>query len=368
MHTLFSVLELVLILGVLIFVHELGHFVVAKLFGIRVDEFGMGFPPRAVKLFSRNGTDYTLNWIPFGGFVKIYGEDSLGKDDPDYKRSLVSKKWWQQILVLIAGVSMNVFLAWILFSTTLMMGAPVTASQTEHPEQLRNAVLTVLEVSPNSPAQSAGVRAGDQILKASMPQTILSNATADAFTEFIRADTLKEPITLELKNVGNNPPVREVIVVPQEGITKGHVAIGVAVDVVGIQDGLSFFPALGQGWGVMTNAVTSTFHSFGQLFGGKISFDSLSGPVGLTRVVGDAARVGLVQVILLAAFISINLAVINILPFPALDGGRILFTLIEAIIRRPLPRKFVEWTNGAGFLLLILLMLIITVKDVIHLF
>ena len=141
MHILISIIVLFLILGILIFVHELGHFAVAKFFGIRVDEFGMGFPPRAVKLFSRNGTDYTINWVPFGGFVKIHGEDSLEANDPDFHRSLVSKKWWQQILVLVAGVMMNVILAWVLFSATLMIGAPVAASQVDHPELLRNQAL-----------------------------------------------------------------------------------------------------------------------------------------------------------------------------------------------------------------------------------
>lgn len=155
---------------------------------------------------------------------------------------------------------------------------------------------------------------------------------------------------------------------PTTGIVDNHQAIGVSVDMVGIAPGLSFFKALGAGAKSAYYAVTGTFKAFGHLVSGKISLETISGPVGLTKMVGDAEKIGFSYVILLTAIISINLAVINILPLPALDGGRIIFVFIEAIIRRPLPKKFVEWTNGIGFSLLILLMLVITVKDVLKLF
>ncbi len=363
MHTLISIIILILILGILVFVHELGHFAVAKLFGIRVDEFGMGFPPRAIKLFSRNGTDYTLNWIPFGGFVKIYGEDSLEKNDPDFNRSMVAKAWWKQILVLVAGVVMNILLAWVLFSGILMAGAPTAASQTDRPELLRNTALTVLEVLPGSPADNAGIRAGDRIVRAVDSTGILINATPDGFTSFVRATPLGEGISLSL--VRGKEPI-EITVLPS--LTNDRPTIGVSIDVVGMQDGLPFFQALNQGARTALGTFTTTFQSFGKLITGKLGLNNLSGPVGLTHVVGDAQKVGFLYLVMLTAIISINLAVINILPFPALDGGRILFVLIEKLIRRPLPPKAVQWVNGIGFGLLILLMLIITVKDIIKLF
>lgn len=360
------VLIFIVILWVLVFVHELGHFAVAKLFSIRVDEFGMGFPPRAVRLFRRGETDYTLNWIPFGGFVKIYGEDSLaeGAGDLDYARSLGAKKWWQQVLVLVAGVTMNVLLAWIIFTGSFMVGAPTLASQTDHPELLRNAALTVVQVLEKSPAEAAGLKAGDRIVKVSGPRAILSGATPDGFTDFIRNTEPGDTVTVEVRRGGDT---MDLSVSPTGGLVPGSRAIGVSIDVVGASPGLPVLRAAKEGFLTMGNTLVGTFRTFGQLVAGKVGFSQLSGPVGLTRVVGDAEKIGAAYVFILAAIISINLAVINILPFPALDGGRILFVLIERIIRRPIPRKVVEWANGIGFFLLILLMVAVTVKDVVKL-
>ncbi len=360
-----SIIIFIIILGLLVFVHELGHFAFAKLFGIRVDEFGMGFPPRAVRLFKRGETEYTLNWIPFGGFVKIHGEDSLDADDPDFHRSMMAKKWWQQIIVLVAGVTMNVILAWIIFSGLLMAGAPTLASQTEDPSLLKNSHLTVLQVADKSPAQIAGIKAGDTISKVSTSSAILTNATPESFIAFIQTVKEGEVVTVSIDRGGDH---LNISIIPVSGIVADHRAIGVSVDMVGIAPGLPFFKAFGEGAKSTSAAVGGTFTAFGHLIGGKMSLETISGPVGLTKMVGDAQKIGFSYVILLAAIISINLAVINILPLPALDGGRIIFVIIETIIRRPLPKKFVEWTNGVGFILLILLMLVVSVKDIIKLF
>lgn len=365
MYTIISIILLILVLGVIIFVHELGHFAVAKWCGIRVDEFGMGFPPRAWKMFSYKGTDYTLNWIPFGGFVKIHGEDSINKDDPDYKKSLAAKPWWQQIAVLLAGVTMNVLLAWIIFSGMLMAGAPTLASQTNHPELLENPKLTVLDVSANSPAARAGLVAGDVITKISSEDAILVNPTTEAFTDFVRSQSINDELAMSIVRAGEP---KELLVTPEKGIVADKVAIGVAVDIVGYQNGLSLIQSIKQGFSATINVIVQTASAFKGLIVGDIALDSVSGPVGLTKIVGEAQRVGIMSLLLITAVISVNLAIINIMPFPALDGGRILFVIIETIIRRPLPKKFVEWTNGIGFMLLILLMIVITVKDVFHLF
>lgn len=351
-----SIIIFIIILGILIFVHELGHFAFAKWFGIRVDEFGMGFPPRAVRLFKKGETEYTLNWIPFGGFVKIHGEDSLDVDDPDFHRSMMAKKWWQQIIVLVAGVSMNVILAWFIFSGLLMAGSPTLASQTDHPELLRDSHLTVLAVADNSPAMQAGIKPGD---------AIASYTNTDSFTQFIQSAKKGEPIVL---SITRGKVHQDIAVTPAEDPVSGNAVIGVSIDMIGTAPGMPFFRALGQGASNAYHTVVGTFQAFGHLVSGKISLETISGPVGLTKMVGDAERIGFSYVLLLAAIISINLAVINILPLPALDGGRIIFVIIEAIIRRPLPKKFVEWTNGIGFMLLILLMIVVSVKDVIHLF
>lgn len=365
MHIIISIVLLILVLGVIIFVHELGHFAVAKWFGIRVDEFGMGFPPRAAKLFSYKGTDYTINWIPFGGFVKIYGEDSLDKNDPDYARSLMAKKWWQQIAVLIAGVSMNVLLAWFIFSGMAMAGKSVPVAQSKNPELVTNTVLTIMGVADQSPAQRAGITAGDVITKITTSTSIIANPDVAVFTKTIQDLSEDASVTLSVKRLEG---VYDITVSPSSGIVAGKKAIGVAVDLVGDQPGLPFFASFIEGAKTTGYVISQTAQSFGQLITGKVSLDAVSGPVGLTKIVGQATQIGFSSLLILIAVISINLSIINILPFPALDGGRILFVLIETVIRRPLPKKFVEWTNGIGFGLLILLMIVVTVKDIFKLF
>lgn len=372
-HGTLSVVTFLLLLGVLVLVHELGHFAVAKFFGIRVDEFGMGFPPRAKKLFTRNGTDYTLNWIPFGGFVKIYGEDSLenGKQDPDYKRSMVAKPWWQQILVLIAGVTMNILLAWALFSISFMVGAPTAVSGVDHPEKVKNPQLTVLQVMPKSPAETAGLVAGDKIIKIESLDTVLSRTeiTADAFTKTVRAMPANTPVHLQVQKTDTT--TTDLLIIPQTGLTGDYPAIGVSIDQVGIyREGL--FKSIKSGAVNTWHVTKQTGQAFGKLIHdavlGKADTKNLTGPVGLVSVVGDAQKIGAVYVIMLTAMISINLAVLNLIPFPALDGGRVVIVLIEAITRRKINSNIVGWVNGVGFMLLLALMAFVTVKDVIKLF
>lgn len=368
-----TIILFLLILGVLVFVHELGHFAVAKFFGIRVDEFGMGFPPRAKKLFSRNGTDYTLNWIPFGGFVKIYGEDSLvdGKNDPDYERSMVAKKWWQQILVLVAGVTMNLLLAWALFSVAFMIGAPTATSGVDNPEKIIDPQLTVLQVMPKSPAETAGLVAGDKVIKLeSLDTTITGNdLTSEKFTAAVRAMPDNTPIHLVVEKTDKTQT--DLLIIPEKNLIGDYPAIGVSVDRVGMYK-QGFFRSIYSGLINTYHATVATGQAFVKLIGGAFTgtadVKNLTGPVGLVSVVGDAQKIGAVFVIMLMAMISINLAVLNIIPFPALDGGRVLIIIIETITRRKINPNVVAWVNGIGFLLLITLMIFISVKDVIKLF
>jgi len=369
-----TIILFLLILGLLIFVHELGHFMVAKFFGIRVDEFGMGLPPRATKLFSYRGTDYTLNWIPFGGFVKIYGEDGLSENpeqDPDYGRSMGSKKWWQQILVLIAGVTMNVLFAWALFSLAFMMGAPTPVSSVADPSQVKNAQLTVLQVVSGSPAQVAGLEPGDVILELETLDGIMTQdeLTQDGFTTKIRETPPATPVRLLVQSTGDE--TKQILVIPEKTSETGYPMIGIGVDRVGTyKEG--FFTAIASGFNSTLRTTVATTKAFGQLisdaFRGQADMATLTGPVGLVGVVGDAQQIGFVYVILLTAIISINLAVLNLIPFPALDGGRIVIVVIEAIIRKKIKPNIVGWINGIGFLLLIALMIFVTIKDVIKLF
>lgn len=357
-----SVIIFIVILGILIFVHELGHFSVAKYFGIRVDEFGMGLPPLAKKLFSRNGTDYTLNWIPFGGFVKIYGEDSLDKNDPDYHRSLVSKPAWQQILVMIAGVTMNLLLAWVLFISIFTMGAPSVVSGIADQSKISHMALTVLDVVPGSPAANADIVPGDQVTQISTTQGVVTNPTREQFIHAIQSTSGDQSVDI---TITRHATEKTVTVLPV--VSDSNRIVGVSIDMTGIYHP-GFFESIQLGTIQTGRTISQTVTGFGQLITGNDSLKNLIGPVGLVRVVDGARSVGLSSVLTLMAIVSVNLAVINMVPFPALDGGRVLFIIIEKIIRRPLSPKWVNIINTLGFFLLIGLMVIITIKDIIKLF
>lgn len=367
-----SVILLILIIGVLIFIHELGHFVVAKYFKVRVDEFGMGLPPRAVKLFSRDGTDYTLNWIPFGGFVKIYGEDALEETtqtDPDYQKSFVAKKWWQQIAILIAGVTMNFLFAWILFSFVFMTGAPAAISTVADPEQVQGAQLTVLQVIKDSPAEESGILPGDVIREIESLQGVTSGTLLTREVFISEVQSMPENTPIRILAVSPDGQEKNLLIIPEKNNEIPFV--GVSIDQVGLyREG--FFTAIGNGFTHTIFVAKETTKAFGNLiadaFRGEADINTLTGPVGLVSVVGDAQKVGATQVVMLTALISVNLAVLNLFPFPALDGGRIVMVLIETITRRKIKPAIVQWVNGIGFLLLIGLMVIITIKDIIKLF
>jgi regulator of sigma E protease len=358
-----SIIIFLIILSVLVFVHELGHFSVAKFFGVRVDEFGMGFPPRAKKLFSRNGTDYTLNWLPIGGFVKIYGEDSLPESDPDYHRSLVAKPWYAQLLILVAGVVMNIILAWVLFSATHMSGtlSPVTPVNIN---TIQNPQLYIVQVMPESPAAIAGMRSGDIIQGLTTSTSIVTRPATESFISTIQNSA--GPIDVYILR-GEESVQVSVNPYTTEGVRK----IGVMPQYLGVER-VSFLGSFIKGAQSTWHTTVGTAEAFGNLIGnalhGQGSTDSLTGPVGLVGVVGDASRLGWSFVIHLAAVISINLAILNILPFPALDGGRIVIVLIETITRKKINPNIVGWINTVGFFTLIALMVFITVKDVIKLF
>jgi regulator of sigma E protease len=251
-----SILIFIVSLAVLILVHEFGHFIVAKKSGIRVDEFGLGFPP---KLLSKKWgeTTYTLNAIPFGGFVRIFGEDAHSTEitEENKSRSFVYKSKWIQAAVLVAGVAMNLLFAWLLISLLLLH--------------------------------------------------------TDGAMAFAHAAQITYLITKET--------------------------------IIGLGSFL---------WHIIS------FHA---------DFSQVSGVVGIASIFKQASLVGFSQVVFLVALISINLAVINLVPFPALDGGRLLFVGIEAVTRRPIPTKVVQWTNAIGFVVLIALMIIVTSHDILKL-
>lgn len=362
-----SIVIFFIILLVLVLFHEFGHFSTAKKFGIRVDEFGFGFPP---KLFGikKGETEYTFNLLPLGGFVKIFGEnpDDENTFGPDSARSFVNKPKWQQAIVLFAGVFANFLLAWFLFSIGFMSGLPTSVGSQPVGYVLENVNTVIISVAPNSPAFLAGLKSGDKIV---------SLKSGEDFTSYVSLDTVKSFITtgkeIELGYTrGQDKNINLVKILPKIGDNK-EPKVGISMDQIGIAK-LPILMALKEGLYLSLFVVKGTVLGLYGLIRdglmGKGDLSSITGPVGLVGIAGDAYKFGFAYLMSFTALISINLAVINLLPLPALDGGRLLFLLIEKIKGSRMNPKVFNIANMVGFSLLILLMLVVTYHDVVKLF
>lgn len=363
-----SVLIFIIILGVLIFVHELGHFLVAKKSGIRVDEFAVGFPPKLWS-WTKGGTKYALNLIPIGGYVKIFGETADDEAlDPENKDSFLNKSRWIQAAVLVAGVAFNIIFAWILFSISLMAGFPTVVTD-ENRADIQESFVVVTNVRENSPAHEVGLQSGDQIVSISRGEDVLGldDITTASIKDFISADT----DTLQLEIVRGDDTL-DLRVNPEVGVIgDGSPAVGIGMERIGALQ-FGFFESIWQGF-LMTGTVIKEigvgfYGLLSEVFTGNGSLDNVAGPVGIVNLVDSASNFGLAYLLGFTAFISINLAILNIFPFPALDGGRLIIVLIEGITRRRIKPSIVNAINAIGFLILLLLMLIITINDVVNLF
>ncbi|MFH1472896.1 MAG: site-2 protease family protein [bacterium] len=382
-----AIIIFIIILSVLIIVHELGHFLVAKKFGIRVDEFGVGYPPKIRKLFSWRGTDFTLNWLPFGGFVKIFGEDGDATHDQEslfakssdiptehgqtllneipervINESFAYKNRGIQASVLVAGVVCNFLFAWLLIAVGFTLGMPASESMSL---PLNNPHTVITSVLSNSPAKASGLLSGDTVLSVSRGENF-AEITPTEVAEFISFS--KDPMTL---SVLRGDKVEEIVVAPEINESFGGLVIGVSMDTIGTVK-LSPPQALWQGLVTTSELTVMMVVALGnivlQIFSGQSVLANLTGPVGLVGLVGQVAHLGFVYILSFTALISINLAIINLLPFPALDGGRLLFVIIESISRRKIPAKAANILNTVGFALLLLLMILVTVQDVRNIF
>ncbi len=365
-----AIVILILILALLIFIHELGHFLAAKLFNIKVEEFALGFPPKIFGI-KRGETEYKLNLLPFGGYVKIYGEnpDAESLMGPDRARSMSHQPKWKQAVVLLAGIFFNLLLAWGLVSIGFMIGLPTSQSAVPAHAHLKNPQVTIVEIYPESPAAIAELKSGDVIKELSLTsnETISAPLSPEGINQFI-FEHQGEELSLEYIREKEN---KEAILVSAPGFVEGKEIVGITTDVIGTVK-LSFFRSIGDGFITtcrLTGATVVAFvHLIGDAFKGDADIQTLTGPVGLVGVISDSSALGFVYVLLLISFISINLAVINLFPFPALDGGRVLFLGIEAIKRSPIRPQVANWLNTIGFVLLILLMIVVTFHDITNLF
>lgn len=358
-------------LVVLIVVHEFGHFIAAKLSGMRVDEFGIGYPPRALTIGKRGETTYTLNWLPFGGFVKIYGEngESSSLAGGGDLRAFGARPRILQAIVLVAGIAMNLLFAYVLITGALISGTPRVLSDTEL-LQARDLELAVSNVLPSSPAEKAGLRMGDSILLAKDEHGEWHASDPKSFSTFI-SESGGSPVTLEIKQ---SERVQTVIATPAQGIVTtdpARYAIGIEVATIGVVP-LSFSAAMSEGarltWGVIKISAVGLWQFFHGIFTFSADLSQVAGPVGITVLVGDASTQGLGNLLSIVAIISVSLALINLVPIPALDGGRLVMVIIESVIRRPIPMKIANGVNLVAFAFLIPLMVVISAHDLFKIF
>lgn len=411
-----TILLVIIGLSLIILVHEAGHFLFAKLAGIRVLEFGFGFPPRMFGALRRHGrriergsieesvretvtdtprgevteivrevrevdevtpvsswvfffgkprveeaerawrsgaTIYSMNWLPFGGFVRLYGEDGVPDENGGgtaHGVAFSAASFPRKAVTMLAGVTMNVIFGWLLFSAVFMVGTP------EH--------LMVADIAPGSPAAIEGIVPGDVITRAEVNGNVLVDPIAsDAFIALTKG-AAGAPMTLSLQR---GSETTKVTVAGRTSPPPGEGALGVALQEIGTTR-LPFFSALWEGMlaaGRMLGAVAVGFYDIiTGIFVHPEIFKSVSGPVGIVDAAVQTGSLGIVYVLQFMALISLNLAVLNLIPFPALDGGRFLVLLFERLFRRELSRRFQMVVNSVGFVALILLMVFVTVQDV----
>jgi regulator of sigma E protease len=368
MSTLIDSLEaivlFILVLGALVLIHELGHFVTARLARVRVLEFGVGFPPRAKVMSVRGGTEYTLNWLPIGGFVKLEGEDGDGDDDP---RSFTRARLPVKLLILVAGVAMNVLLALVIFTGIAWLATPEIG-------------VRFTTVDPSSPAAAAGLVAGDAIVS-------LNGQTYDLFSPYDEGTVLQalrdhpgETVTLGVLHADGTTSDVSVTLRPASEIDATHGPLGISGGVNGFETvflgtytGRPLGEAINIGWsettrwfGLILSGLADLGHS---IVSNPTAAPPVSGPVGIATSLGDVFRNnGLVMTLYVAGILSANLALVNALPFPPLDGGRMLVLVLKAIPKygTRISVRAERLTYAIGFVALFGFLIWITVFDVIR--
>ncbi len=350
-----TIIAFVLILGVLILVHELGHFITARKMGVDVEEFGIGFPP---KMFSVKKGDvvYSINWIPIGGFVKIRGESGGDADDP---KSFAGQMAWKKSLILSAGVLMNFFLAFVLLSIGFFFGLPQSINQDTPMDRVSDRAVVIAEVLEESPADLVGIEMGDKILTINDQNFLDSDAVYEEVVENIDSE-----IIILVDRRGEQI---EFKVTPAQLEGYDHQLLGISMLDTGVIK-YNIFESIWRGLSTTGILIWRVLEAFGliiaSLFTGGELANEVSGPVGVAVITGQVVKMGWLQVLQFAAILSINLGIINILPFPALDGGRLLFILAEAATRKKLSEKIENIIHNSGFILLLVLLVFVTFRDI----
>ena len=360
---------IIAILGfsLLILIHELGHFLAAKWMGMTVEEFGIGFPPRIwAKKSKKTGVEYSINWIPFGGFVRIKGEDAVYKEgQPPEEGSFKSKSIPRRMFVIVAGVLMNLLLAVIIFSIISMIGIPSAVEDSQ--VNVKNPQVQILEVMPDSPAESAGLKNGDIIKYIDAGFGKISIITVDKIVSLSNENRGNE-ISLFVLRDGSEKNIK---IIPRKVFPENQGAMGISLIRIGFIT-VPWYKAPIEGVKMAWTATETIFMFLGGMIRdlftkGTVPADVV-GPVGIIAMSGQIAQMGFNYVMWIFGIISINLFLINLLPIPALDGGRLLFLAIEGVKGSPVSPKLEQTLHYFGFLLLIALMILITIRDVVRLF
>lgn len=337
-----GIVLVIIFLSILILVHEFGHFAAAKRFGLLVEEFGIGLPPRILGK-KKGETLYSINALPFGGFVRIFGENredvsSLSAEHD--KRAFYRLPIWKRAIVLFAGVAMNFLFGWLMFSLVFASGVP------------RAVVIT--EVAKGSPAEMAGLKAGERIG---------GFENVSGLVSYIN-EHKGESIVLQVERQGKTESIE---LTPRVAPPPGEGALGISLIDIGTEP-RGVFLSIKDGFLASLSTVGAIFAALYHLIVGAIAgqqnlLASVMGPIGIADTATQAANFGMIYLLQLIGLVSLNLVVVNILPFPGLDGGRLLFLLIERIKGSPLPAKAEQYVNTAGILLLMLLMVVILISD-----
>lgn len=349
-----SIILFILILALLVLVHEFGHFIAAKKSGVKVEEFGFGFPPRLFGI-KKGETLYSVNAIPLGGFVKLYGEE-LHESAKDKDRAFIYKKPWQKTVIIVAGILGNFILGWILFSYLFTQGVPVPSDK-----------VIVDRVQPGSPAHRSGLIAEDKILKIIRNNNEYSIKTSDDLINFSKKFA-GEKLSIEV--IRDNKTKRFTLT-PRKNPPKNQGPLGIVITSFDERK-YSWYEAPYHALLYSTNLVKQIGIGLLKIIGQFITFQKpsadVAGPIGIASMTGKLIKFGTNAVIEFIALLSLNLAVINIFPFPALDGGRLMFVIYEWVTRKRVNRTVEKYTNLIGILILLSLALLVSINDIIKLY
>ncbi len=352
-----TIIAFIVVLGLLVLVHEFGHFITAKKAGLKVEEFGFGFPPRIFG-FKRGDTIYSINWIPFGGFVKILGEGGEEKDNP---KSFASKPIWVRAIIIAAGVIMNFFLAFVLLAIVNFSGATTVVDDSieiSPKATISESSISITVVEQNSPADEAGIHSGDIVAKVNGEEILEQEKLISIIN-----DNIGEQLDVEIIR-GQSQEVFQLT--PRQDPPEGQGPLGIGL-VKTAKVSYPWYLAIWQGAKQTVLLTGAIFILFGgivrDLFTTGTLDPNIAGPIGIAVIAGQVLELGFVPLLQFAAVLSINLGIINALPFPALDGGRLLFLLIEKIRRKKISEKVENMTHTIGFGILIILVVLITFRD-----